>query len=105
MVDRTRHRKPHRVEIRRGQAASRDQIRGVCRNGRNVGLGIATDLAGSRLVRDQPGIRVRDGDREFAAPEVDSKLEADRKPLEKSLVSAAGRILTHVTHANAQMGR
>jgi hypothetical protein len=56
-------------------------------------------------VRDQPAIRVRDGDRELAAPEVDSELEADRNPLEEPRVSAAGRKVTHATHAHAQMGR
>jgi len=105
VVDRPRHRKPGRVEIRGRQIASSDQVRGVCRNCQNVGFGIAADPAGSRLVRDQPAIRVRDGDRELAAPEIDSELKADRNPLEELRMSAAGRSVTHATHAHVQTSR
>jgi hypothetical protein len=56
-------------------------------------------------VRDQPAIRVRDGDRELAAPEVNSELKADRNPLEEPRMSAAGRIVSHVTHAHTRASR
>ena len=105
MVDRPWHRKPRRVEIPRSQIASIDQVRGICCDRLYVGLGVAADRARSRLVRDQPAIRVRDGDRELAAPEVDSELEADRNPLEEPRVSAADRKVPHTTHAHPQMGR
>ena len=105
MVDRPRHRKPRRVEIPRSQITSSDQVRGICRDRLYVGLGVTADRTGSRLVRDQPAIRVRDGDRELAAPEVDSELEADRNPLEEPRVSAADRKVPQATHAHAQMGR
>ena len=73
MVDRARQRKPRRLKIRRGQTASRNKVHSVCRNRFNVGFGITADRAGPRLVRDQAAIQFCDGDRELAAPEVDSE--------------------------------